>query len=210
MKHPALYLFSALCLLLSGCASTVRSNVTAFNEWPSDLADRSYVFERTKAQDQNLEYRSYENLLRGEMRRLGLVEAEPAKKPALKVTFDFNVQVTDVRTIEPVYADPFFYGPGFFGGGFYGRRYYGTFYDPFFWGAPQMQYQDRTVQLNQRSLHVLISRYGDGKSLYDVKVNSRGENPSMATVMPYMVRSAFAEFPGRNGVTHTVDLKMQN
>ena len=211
MNRFTCLLIAVMTLALSGCASTIRSNVTTFNEWPSDLSDKTYVFERTQAQDQNLEFRSYENLIRNEVRRLGLTEAAPGKKPALKITFDYTVNVTDIHTVEPVYADPFFYGDGFYGSsGFYrgGHRYYGAGFDPFFWGPPTVAYRDRSFQLNRRQLHVLISRYADNKSLYDVKVNSQGENPSLSMVMPYLVRSAFADFPGKSGATRTVDLKM--
>lgn len=131
-------------------------------------------------------------------------------KPALKITFDYKLNVTDVRTIEPVYLDPFMYGPGFYGSPFYGRRFYGYGYDPFFWGPPVVQYQDRTTQLSRRELHLLISRYGDAKGLYDVRVNSRGQNPSLPAVMPYLVRSAFADFPGQSGVPRTIALQLPN
>jgi len=40
-----LTLVAAASLLLSGCATTLRSNVTAFNDWPADLPDKSYVFD---------------------------------------------------------------------------------------------------------------------------------------------------------------------
>ena len=209
MKRLFFLIVSTSLLVLTGCASTVRSQVTAFNEWPATLPDNSYVFERSKSQDQSLEYRSYESLVRNEVARLGLTEATPGKQPALKILLDYSLSVSDLRVIEPVYADPFFYGGGLYGRGFYGRNYYGFGYDPF-WGAPLVAYQDHTFQLNNRQLHVLINRYVDGKSLYDVKVLSRGENPSMSAVMPYMVKSAFADFPGRNGTTRTVDLKMQD
>ena len=209
MKRLTLSITAFCLVMLTGCASTIRSQVTAFNEWPAALPDNSFVFERNKTQDQSLEYRSYENLVRNEVSRLGLTEAAPGKQPALKILLDYSLSVSDLRVIQPVYADPFFYGGGFYGRGFYGRSYYGMGFDPF-WGAPLVTYQDRTFQLNNRQLHVLISRYGDGKSLYDVKVMSRGENPSMSAVMPYLVKSAFADFPGRSGITRTIDLKMQD
>lgn len=44
MKALAI-LVAATSLLLSGCATTLRSNVTVFHEWPSDLPDKSYTFE---------------------------------------------------------------------------------------------------------------------------------------------------------------------
>lgn len=208
MKRLTLPLLAVLLVLLAGCASTVRSNVTVFSDWPAALPDQTYVFERSQAQDKDLEYLNYENLVRNAVRRLGMTEAETGKSPSLKITLSYNVNVVDVRTVQPVYADPFFYGGGFYGGGFYSRRHLGLGYDPFFRGPPLIDYQERIYQLYRRQLHVLIARHADGKSLYDVRVNSQGENPSLVVVMPYMVRSAFAEFPGKNGVARTIDMKM--
>lgn len=223
MKYLTLILITAT-LMLTGCASTLRADVTTFTTWPADVPDTSYVFERTKAQDDSLEYRSYENLVRNTVRNLGLHEAEAGKKPSLKITLDYQQQVADVRSIEPVVVDPYFYGPTFYGSGFYGqggyrRGWYGNRYgvgypgfgyDPFFRGPQVVGYQDVTYQINRRQLHVLMSRYLDGKAVYDVRVNSQGQNPSLATVMPYLVRSAFADFPGKNGVTRTIEMKVDN
>jgi hypothetical protein len=208
MKRLTVSLLAALLVLLAGCASTVRSNVTVFSDWPAALPDRTYVFERSAVQDKDLEYLNYENLVRNEVRRLGLTEAEIGTAPALKIVLSYNVNVVDVRTLQPVYADPFFYGGGFYGGGFYSRRHFGFGYDPFFRGPPIVNYQERVYQLYKRQLHVLISRHADNKSLYDVRVNSEGENPALAVVMPYMVRSAFTEFPGKNGTARSIDLKI--
>ncbi|GAA4033898.1 DUF4136 domain-containing protein [Actimicrobium antarcticum] len=208
MKRLSMTLIAGLLVLLSGCASTIRSNVTVFSAWPAELPDKTYVFERTEAQDKNLEYLNHENLVRNEVRRLGFNEAGTGKKPSLKIMLDFSVQSVDVRVVQPVYADPFFYGPGFYGRGFYSRRHFGAGFDPFYWGPLMVEYQDRTYQLNRRQLHVTISRYADGKSLYDVKVQSQGENPSLAAVMPYLVQSAFVDFPGKSGGSRTIDLKI--
>ena len=208
MKRLTVPLLAALLVLLAGCASTVRSNVTVFSDWPAALPDQTYVFERSEVQNKDLEYLNYENLVRNEVRRIGLTEAETGKSPTLKIVLSYNVNVADVRTVQPVYVDPFFYGGGFYGGGFYSRRHFGFGYDPFFRGPPVVDYQELVYQVYKRQLHVLISRHADGKSLYDVRVNSQGENPALTVVMPYMVRSAFAEFPGKNGTARIIDMKM--
>jgi hypothetical protein len=58
-------------------------------------------------------------------------------------------------------------------------------------------------------LKILIAQAANGKTLYDVTVDSEGTNGSLAAVMPYMVRSAFSEFPGQSGVPRRVELKME-
>jgi len=63
--------------------------------------------------------------------------------------------------------------------------------------------------LYQRRLNVAITRAGDGQKLYDVTVVSEGKTNSLPAVMPYMVRSAFTDFPGKSGVPHQVELKVE-
>lgn len=211
--HPPVMrlLFAAgLCLLAAGCAApVVRSEVTAFHEWPAGMTDKSFVFERKPGQDNDLEYRNYETLVRAELLRLGFSDAANAASARLRVALQYSIKARDVRVIEPVIVDPWhgmpYYGPHW---GPYG--YYSPFYDPFWYGPPAVVQQERQYQLFTRQLEVVISRASDGKKLYDVTVVSEGRNGSLATVMPYMVKSAFAEFPGKSGMPHRVDLKMRN
>lgn len=209
MQRLTTILTVILCLLLAGCATTIQSEVTAFHEWPANMPDKSFVFERSKEQDTNLEYRSYENLVRGELLRLGFSDAANLQSARLKVTMGYNMNVRDVRVVEPVIVDPW-YGPPFYGPRWHGGYgYYGPFYDPFWYGAPLVGQRDTRFQLFTRQLNVTIAQTADAKKLYDVTVNSEGTNGSLAAVMPYMVRSAFADFPGKSGVPRRVELKMK-
>jgi hypothetical protein len=209
MQRLTTILTVILCLLLAGCATTIQSEVTALHEWPANMPDKSFVFERSKEQDTNLEYRSYENLVRGELLRLGFSDAANLQSARLKVTMGYNMNVRDVRVVEPVIVDPW-YGPPFYGPRWHGGYgYYGPFYDPFWYGAPLVGQRDTRFQLFTRQLNVTIAQTADAKKLYDVTVNSEGTNGSLAAVMPYMVRSAFADFPGKSGVPRRVELKMK-
>ncbi|HYD95248.1 MAG TPA: DUF4136 domain-containing protein [Noviherbaspirillum sp.] len=201
----------AVSALLGGCGTVIKSNVTTFHEWPDALADRSYVFERTREQNDSLEYRSYENLVRNELSRLGFVEAPAATKPTLKASFAYQISgARDVREVYPVvvnaspfpYPYPFWHGPAW-------RGYYGPFYDPFWYGPPVVQHRVSQYQLFTRQLRVSLARMADNKKLFETTVVSDGTNGSLAAVMPYMVRSAFAEFPGPSGVPRVVELRME-
>lgn len=203
--------------LLAGCGSFVRSNVTAFHEWPAQLPENTYVFERTPAQDASLEYRNYENLVRAELNRLGLVEAPANVTPYLKTSIDYGVQVRDVREVYPVAVHPYWYSPawrlhygahGPFHSPFYGP-FYDPFYDPLWYGPGVVQERERNYQLYTRELRIKIARFADGRPLYEARVVSEGENPSLANVMPYLVRSAFKDFPGPSGVTRRIELKVK-
>jgi hypothetical protein len=196
-------------LLLSGCASVVRNDVVAFHDWPANIQDKSYVFDRKPAQENNLQHQSYENLVRVELQRLGFTEAKSAKVANLKVAMDYQIDARDVKVVEPVYVDP--YWP-YYGYPYYGPRWrgaYGPFYDPFWYPGPVVAgYQERQYQVFQRQLDILITQNKDGKKLFDVSVGSNGGNGSLAFAMPYMVRSAFSEFPGKSGVPRRVNIKI--
>lgn len=209
MKRQLLILMAAASMLLTGCAgTTVRSNVTAFHEWPAETQEKSFVFARSKEHENNLEYRSYENLVRAELQNLGFIEAATANAAKLKVSLSYNVSERDVRVIEPVYVDPFWYGPPPY---YYHRwhGYYHRFYDPFWYGPTRIEYRDNSFQVFHRQLKVSIARVADSKNIYDVTVDSEGQIASLAAVMPYMVRSAFTDFPGKSGVARRVDIKTQ-
>jgi len=55
--------FAALSLLLGGCASTIRSEVTAFHQWPADAGGRSFAFTHNAGDAQDLERQNHENLV---------------------------------------------------------------------------------------------------------------------------------------------------
>jgi len=202
-------------LLLSGCASTIRSDVTSFHEWPATLPDKSYVFERTKEQHDSLEYLNYENLVRVELNRLGFAEAPANTKPTLKASISYRIHGRDVQEVYPVVVNPYpyWYGPawrGYYGPGYWpGYSGYGPFYDPFWFGPPVVEQRVSQYQLFTRQLKIVLAQMSSGKKLYETTVVSEGSNGSLAAVMPYLVRSAFTDFPGPSGVPRRVELKMQ-
>jgi hypothetical protein len=205
---PALALALA-GMLLGGCASVVKNDVVAFHEWPTELQDKSYVFDAAPEQKDDLEYQNYQGLVRAELQRLGFTPAQGAPSANLKVAMDYRIDARDVKVVQPVYGDPYWpywYGP------YYGPRWrrYGPFHDPFWYPGPVVTgYQENQYQVFQRHLHLQITRNKDGKRLYEVTVNSEGGNGSLAFAMPYMVRAAFQDFPGRSGVPHRVNLKIE-
>jgi hypothetical protein len=191
-----------LGILLTGCASTIRSDVIAFHQWPADLPVRTFAFDRTPEQETSLEYRSYEDLVRNELSRLGYVPDAEKHGAALTVAISYSVRSAQVVVTEPY--DPFYYGPSFYPG--WGWRPGGpySYYDPFF-GPPMQQ---TIYPIYTRRLHILITNTADKKPLYEVEVASEGRKPALQPAMPYMIRSAFSDFPGKNGVMHQVKLKI--
>ncbi len=200
---------AAMALLLGGCATTIRSNVTTFHQWPAQIEDKSYVFEAPPAMDDTLEYQSYQNLVRGQLAQLGFREA-PAGPAALKVAMRFTTTEVPVRVVEPV--PPLYNGFGYRYGPRFGPRgrwagWYHPFYDPFW--SPFPAYEVSIQNQYRRELQVSIKDAG-GKRLFDVTVHNMSRELSTPSVMPALVQSAFADFPGPNGGVRRVEMKQQH
>jgi len=200
---------AAMALLLGGCATTIRSDVTTFHQWPAQIADKSYAFETPPAMDNTLEYQSYQNLVRGQLAQLGFREA-PAAPAALKVAMRFTTTDVPVRVVEP--AMPMMAYPYYRMGPRFGPRgrwagWHHPFYDPF-WG-PFPQYEVSIEHQYRRELQVSIKDAGD-KRLFDVTVHNMSRELSTPIVMPALVQSAFAGFPGPSGVARRVELQRKD
>ncbi len=210
-RHLAI-LAAAMGLLLAGCATTIRSDVTAFHQWPAELRDKSYAFQAPAPPEDTLEYRSYLNLVRGELARLGFSEAAGAGAAKLRVAMRFSTVDRPVRVLEAF--DPFWGGPGYWPGRYgyrhgYPWRYprmagFRPFYDPFMYGPMR----ESVRHDYERQLQVAIST-ADGKRLFEVTVHNTSDTAATPAVMPALVTSAFAGFPGQSGVPRHVDLKVE-
>ncbi len=213
MKRLFIAVAASLSLLLGGCASTVMSDVTTFHEWPAAIADKSFAFDQPQAQEDTLEYRSYQGLVRGELARLGFREAAPGSAANLKVAMRFMTTDVPVRVLEPTFSVTVggprlgfgypFYRP------YYGaRRYWGGWYSPFydpFWSMPS--YVETIEHHYKRELQVAIKQANDGRRLFDVTVHNTSRTRSTPIVMPALVQSAFVGFPGVSGVARRVEMK---
>ncbi len=202
-------------LLLSGCATTIRSDVTAFHAWPAQMTEKSYRFDAPSRQDDTLEYRSYQGLVRTELDRLGFIEANAPATPELTVAMQFSTTVRPVRVFEVV--DPFWNTRGYWHGyhrgpwayrsGYPGfSPHFSPFYDPFMYRQPEFVETIRDGY--ERQLEIRINAR-DGRKLFDVTVRNSSTIFSTALVMPAMVKSAFVDFPGQSGVPRQVELKLE-
>ena len=208
MKRLMMTGAAALTLLLGGCATTVRSDVTTFQQWPAQMQDKSYAFEAPAPQDDTLELRSYQNLVRGQLTRLGFNEAPAA--PALKVSMRFMTTDIPVQVIQPAFSGFYPYGGSPFG--YYGPRRFGGYYGSPFWGGPYFggygmpPYDVYEEHRYQRQLQIKIATHA-GQPLFDVTVRNTSRAASTPALMPALVQSAFEGFPGPNGAVRRIELK---
>jgi len=217
MKSLAM-LVAAASLLLSGCATTIRSDVTVFHQWPAQLQEKSYVFETPPPADDTLEYRSYQQLVSGELAKLGFAQVTTPDEAKLKVGMRFSTIDRPTRVLQA--TDPFMTGPYWTPRGYYHRGYYrpywgaypyrfggfGPYYDPWFMGPMEMR---ETIRHNyERQLRVTINTMS-GQKLFDVTVQNTSRKQSTPQVMPALVQSAFTGFPGESGKPKRVDLEIE-
>jgi hypothetical protein len=206
MKRILIAAVASLSLLLGGCATTIRSDVTTFNQWPAQLPDKSYAFEAPPPQDNTLELQSYENLVRAQLARLGFHESQQA--PALKVSMRFSTIDVPTQVIYPTFEP--MYSPRFAYMG-WRRRYWGGWYSPFYdplWG-PFPAYDVQEEHRYHRQVQISIASAADGKRLFDVTVRNVSRQMSTPVVMPALVQSAFEGFPGPNGGSRVIELKQE-
>lgn len=211
MKRLMIAAVAAFAMLLGGCAATIRSDVTTFHQWPAQIADKSYVFEAPPAQDNTLEYQSYQNLVRAELARLGFRDAAGGQA-ALTVSMRFTTTDVPVRVVEPV--SPFIHpawgpawGPRYAYRG-HRRAYWGGWYSPFYDPFWSPVYQVSIEHQYRRELQIGIKQASDGRRLFDVTVLNTNRQLSTPAVMPALVRSAFEGFPGPSGGARRIEVTL--
>ncbi|MDY0271732.1 MAG: DUF4136 domain-containing protein [Advenella sp.] len=201
-----IFLMAASVLLLTACSTTQRftTQTTSFQQWPANAQGQLYRFEADAGQD--LEKSSYENLLRNQIWKTGLVEALGSQKARFEVSFAYGIQSRQqlVRENDPFY-DPFFYPSFNFGWG-WGHRH------PFYTGvgfamAPQYRYVQASY--NQYQLHVSIRDLNNrGAEVYQATVLADSNKVNLTQVMPFLAASVFDGFPGQNGQVRKINFDL--
>lgn len=207
----------ALCLvagLLTGCTTTtVLSHVTVFHEFSTTPQDIKYAFVRSSNQEDSLEHKAYEQMVREQLNRRGFQEVPVGQ--ATVVMF-LSYQIDDGKTVISSY--PIFGQTGVTGSQTYGNIYSTsrgtasfsatTTYTPSIGvvgtgSQSDLQYT-RKVQLDILDRQRLDN--GSVAKIYEGKVTSVGSSSQLNRVMPYMLRSLFQEFPGKSGATTDIEL----
>jgi len=108
----------------------------------------------------------------------------------------------DARTVaEPVYYNPW---PAPYWG-------WGRPYDPWGpWGPFPAGYVNQSYPIFTHLLGVRITERATGKEVYNVTARNSGGESSLVRAMPYLARSALADFPLGNGVVRTVKIPLGN
>lgn len=185
-------------LLLSGCAApAVEARVTSFQQWPTGVEGQTYRFKTADpGQENNLEYQSYQDMLRAGIGPTGLVEAAPGAPARFTVLFRYGAAQTQVM-VRRAY-DPYFYGG------------YGGFYGPGWWGGGMGYWGPEWVDVpavafrNSLSLEIQDTARA-GAEVYRSTAYIVTGHDDLVRTMPYLVRAIFDNFPGNNGAERQVE-----
>lgn len=187
--------------LVSGCASTVRSGVVAFHDWPADATPRTYRFVRTPEQKDSLQHTTEERLLRDELARAGFVEDPQGR---FEVTFNTQVQTRIRRIVEQ--PPPMAYSSLYFGHFVHGASIGMSFPLSYPWGPYPVE-RDVSVQERRLTMQIVDGRAQPPRRVYEATATSLGDSADLSTVLPYMARAILDGFPGPSGgPTRTIDI----
>jgi hypothetical protein len=200
MRRFFVALLATSALLLGGCASTLRSDVTSFQNWPTNSAGATYSFKRIGKQAESLEHKAYEDMARAELAKIKLAEAPAGTKARFEVNLDYGLQTRVERSREAVWDDRVYWRPSYWHPSLGWRPGYWA-RDPF--GPSVVGYRTVSRQVNTRHLRVDISE-GNAK-VFEASASSSGSQTSLPVVMPYLIRSVFEGFPGTNGQVRMLD-----
>ncbi len=204
-----------LLALLTGCASTLDTQVTTFHRVADGLAGQRFVIRPTPAQRDSLEFDSYAGYVRDALTEKGLVPA-PTGPADLGVAISYSVSGGPVATESGTTGQVGFgVGSGGFSVGTFGIGI----------GIP-IGGGGRPVDSGayRRTLKVEIDRLADGAvkpaavgsaepdsrtRVFEAQATSEGPSASLAPVIRPMVRAIFQDFPGESGKSRIVRVPVE-
>ncbi len=194
-------LATIMVALLAACASPITAKVTSFNQWPSDTAGATFSFIRPVDALNDLEQQAYEGNVQTELEKLGLKRVAPGQVGRIQVDVSTGNGTRNKQFREAIYQDNYIYNPpyrdaagnvfgGFWAPDQFGSRYVGD------------RIVTRTVQYSTLRLRLLDAQGnapGKPRAVFESRAVYEGSNEDLATLVPFLVRAVFDDFPGQNG-----------
>ena len=198
---------AALLIVLSGCASPIIARVSSFQQWPTDAAGGSFGFLAPVDHTRELEQASYANLVAVQLVKQGLQPAASGQQARILVDMSVTSQLENRSYSSPVYQDQ--YRPGFRDAA--GRIYPGYWMPdplgPRYVGNQQLM---QTIQVSNLRLRLLDTQGPAGSSprtVFESNATHEGSPSPLPSVVPYLARAVFEDFPGANGRVQVVRFK---
>lgn len=201
-------LIAVICLMLfTGCARFVKSEISVFHELPSSLGGMSYTIIPFKEQEGSLEYKAYERSIKQELDAKGFRETS-LENTDVVILFSYGIDTGK----EVVLSYPIIGQTGVSSSSTYGtiQSYgsYGTYsgtttYTPTYGvvGTGVASHTQYTRFLKVDILNKTALSENKITKIYEAKVISRGSGGQLPAVLPAMIKSLFADFPGKSGST---------
>lgn len=204
-------LLAALLLLaaLAGCASTITTRVTNFNQWPLDAAGSSFDFVVYPGARSELEHATYQSYVQAELEKNGLKRAAPGQAARFQVDLSTGKRSEEKTALVPVYVDspPVFYPPY---RDHLGRYVPGVWVsDPFGTRYVGDRVVNTTIQITTLQLRILERQgapAGQPRTVFESRAvyEGRGNSDNLPVLVPYLARAALDKFPGQNGQVRLV------
>lgn len=197
-----IFSLSIAVLLLSACASNVRSDVTRFHHSSISGGQKTFVFLPMADQINSLEYQRYADLILSELSPYGF--SPVMKKSAAQYGVTFNYLVDNGRTKIDSYPAYSTVGVGSYGRGV-NVGVGGVFNIPI--GNEIETRTEFTRRLNVEIIN-LNNQPAQTSKIFEGTATSRGKTGSFAAVSHCLIKALFKDFPGKNGETIQVAVPM--
>ena len=204
------YLGLMATALLTACASPIVTQVSNFNQWPSDTAGSSFTFIKPPSSPgqppPELELATYQGYAQQELEKLGMRKAAPGQPARLLVELGWISQPQQRTYLQPVYEDRLVFYPPYrnAAGQIFPGYWAPSRFGPAYVGDRVVAY---TVQFNQINLRLLDhqgSPPGQPRAVFESHAVYEG-SAALPTMAPYLVRAVFDGFPGQNGQIRRVN-----
>jgi hypothetical protein len=184
----------SLFILLAACAQSVSTDVTRFNQFAGPPMG-TFSIEPAPEQAGSLEFTSTVTLLSAELRRIGFAPA------ATGDAADYVVRYTATQTRFDAGSErgPVDVGVGV-GGGSRGTSVgVGIGFNLGSGGNSSAGYINK--------LSVTMER-PDGARVFEGHASAMSHSQGLNDIMPYLMRAVFTDFPGENGASRTMNVKL--
>ncbi|NIA10359.1 MAG: DUF4136 domain-containing protein [Nitrospiraceae bacterium] len=200
----------ALLALISGCAGFVKSDVAIFHKPPLELHPTKYTFLPTKGQASDLEYKTYQDLIRKQLAKYGYKEISTGERPKAVIIFSYGIDSGREKLSSlPIIGQTGVSSSQTYGTlntyGNYGTYSGNTNYTPTYGvvGTTTVSKMEYTRGLR---LYIVNAQSLSTKKLdilYEGSVKSAGSSSQLSRVMPAMIKALFKKFPGKSGETRS-------
>ncbi len=176
-------------LLLSACASNMRSEVASFYETVPQTGQSFKVVALDDKKQGGIEFGKYATLLANEFARLGYQHTPDAENPDLVIRFDYEVSNGEDRLrVIPDSHIGMRYG--------WGIGMHWGYYDPF--GVSFFGRHNDVLPVTVYTRKLAISITKDDVVVYEARLANTDRDKDLPKDMPLLVKSLFVDFPGES------------